>query len=139
MAKTNTPVFTQGYRVQNTTFTDADTTNYKTLITAGADDTRVYKINASTDSATNVNITLNMNDGSTSIPIATYVLTALRGSDAASAPLELVSDSVSVLRGIDRNNNAYIALPTGSSLELKMDTTLPATNSAWVVTSAEDY
>jgi len=105
----------------------ADTTTYKTLLTAGSLGSIVTNISVqSTDTAAK-DVVLTMTVSGTDYPIGTVAI-PLRTGDTNSAPsINLLNlANISPAFNVDNNGNRYLELPALATLRVKVTATLTA-------------
>jgi hypothetical protein len=132
MAKNTTAYFLADQNYTLVTFTSADSTSIKDLVSAAADDSWVYEVFITSTEGSQVPITIYLSDGATDMPIKSLLTTsgvaANQGtSTTAPNPYRLIqsSDNNNIfVRLLDRDQNYYISLPNGWKLRAKMNSAL---------------
>jgi hypothetical protein len=132
MAKNTTAYFLANQNYTLVTFTSADSTSTKDLVSAAADDSWVYEVFITSTESSQVPITIYLSDGATDMPIKSLLTTsgvaANQGTTVtAPNPYRLIqsSDNNNIfVRLLDRDQNYYISLPAGWKLRAKMNSAL---------------
>jgi len=132
MAKNTTAYFLANQNYTLVTFTSADSTTTKDLVSAAADDSWVYEVFITSTEGSQVPITIYLSDGVTDMPIKSLLTTsgvaANQGTSVtAPNPYRLIqsSDNNNIfVRLLDRDQNYYISLPNGWKLRAKMNSAL---------------
>jgi hypothetical protein len=132
MAKNTTAYFLANQNYTLVTFTSADSTTIKDLVSGAADDSWVYEVFITSTEGSQVPITLYISDGSTDVPIKSLLSTAgvaANQGTVAAAPnpyrlIQAVDNNNIFVRYLDRDQNYYIPLPNGWKLRAKMNSAL---------------
>lgn len=139
MAKTNNPVFTQNIFNTGTSFVDTDGTAFKTIATAGADDSRILHVTITTDDTSPNTAFLAINDGVNDFEIGWVNVGAGAGTDGGTDAVSMLAATTFFHRQIDNNANPYLELQATYTLRLRMGTAVGATFTTNVVVAQEDY
>lgn len=132
MAKNTTAYFLANQNYTVVSFTSADSTNIKDLVTAAVDDSWIYEIFITSTEGVQVPITLYLSDASNDIPIKSLLSTAGVAANqgttvSAPNPYRLIQpgDNNNIfVRYLDRDQNYYVPLPNGWKIRAKMNTAL---------------
>lgn len=141
MAVTSTPVFPQNIQNWGASFTSADTTTRKTIISAGTNGTKVEFFDFATDESTSRVFSIYLSDGTND-----YQLGVLNVLNAAGNTAALGSPPLSVLQGgnfpnfpFDNNGNRFIYLKAGWSIKVACQSTITAAKTVWVKAFGSDF
>ena len=132
MAKNTTAYFLANQNYTLVTFTSADSTTTKDLVTASVDDSWVYEIFITSTEGSQVPITIYLSDGSNDVPIKSLLSTAgvaANQGTSTTAPnpyrlIQAVDNNNIFVRYLDRDQNYYVLLPNGWKLRAKMNSAL---------------
>jgi hypothetical protein len=132
MAKNTTAYFLANQNYTLVTFTSADSTSTKDLVSASADDSWVYEVFITSTEGSQVPITIYLSDGSNDVPIKSLLSTAgvaANQGTSTSAPnpyrlIQAVDNNNIFVRYLDRDQNYYVLLPNGWKLRAKMNSAL---------------
>ena len=132
MAKNTTAYFLANQNYTLVTFTSADSTSTKDLVSASADDSWVYEVFITSTEGSQVPITIYLSDGSNDVPIKSLLSTAgvaANQGTSTSAPnpyrlIQAVDNNNIFVRYLDRDQNYYVLLPNGWKLRAKMNNAL---------------
>ena len=109
MATNKEPIFLNVPSTVNQQITNADTTNAKTMATAGADGGAVMTMSATTTNASDVIAILNIDDGSVTIVVGEVTVPAGAGTDG-STPAKNLLDTLA-MPGLFQNDGSLILGP----------------------------
>jgi hypothetical protein len=139
MAKSTSLNFTQSVKLSATTIEPADTSNLKTLFTAGAEDSVVKAIQVTnTDTAARV-VGLYVNNGSADFLIGHVNIPANSGVNGTAAAVDLLGGTLMPALPYDANGKRVLPLPAGYVLKVNTTTTVASTRVVTVTCMAEDY
>lgn len=138
MAKTSTPCFTQSIKHTITSFVDSDSTNLKTIATAGLDDSRITQIAISSDDVFNIAF-FYINDSTTESIISYCPIPANSGTNGTNDIVYALSSSNFLFRKLDNNANPFFELGTGCTLKMKLNTAVTSAKEIKVIVTQEDY
>jgi hypothetical protein len=124
------PIFELGIIDKGLQFTSADTSTKKSLVTGGADGTRIDSIMCSTNDTAAVNLAFYINDGSTDLYNGKVNLPA--GSGYTSIPRVDAMATLSPTLG-------YLVLPSGYILKVNCVATMTAVKTTDVVAMGGNY
>lgn len=125
-------------RFDRAIFDNANGTSPKTLVTASNYDTIIYSIAAFSDDSSDLTLVFSYNDGAASEPFEQVVITANAGNDA-STPTERLELIETLNARTDSNNNSYLLLPSGWSLEANLTSAPAAGQKVVILCSGEDF
>lgn len=135
MAANNDPIFVKTPNHAEVTFVNADSTNAKDLISAGANGTKVIGIAATSDDTAAVNMRLYIHDGTTAYLVGTVRIAIAAGSDGAAPAVNLLSRAA--LPWLD--SDGQFLLPTGYKLQVAPLAAVTAAKTVTIVCLAADY
>lgn len=130
MAANTSPIFEEVPKNEGVQFTSADTTSKKTLVTAGADGTRIDSIPCSTNDTAAVNLAFYLSDGSTDFYIGNVTLAAGSGYTTV-ARVDAIATLSPTL--------GYLTIENGWTLKLNCVATMTAAKTTDVATIGGDY
>ncbi len=139
MAKTNEAVFTQNANIARATIVNADGTTAKSLISAGADDTKITGIALTTDDSAAVNVQVILNDGSNDTVIGIVNVPITSGFAASIPGVNGMNATDLPHLPIDSAGNPYIMLKTGHSLKVAALAAVTAAKTLYAVALGEDF
>lgn len=126
MAVTHQPVFVQTPKIGVASFVNADGTTKKTLVTAGADGSKVVSITAtSTDVAARV-ARIWLTRSATSYLLGALSIPAASGSDGATAGVNLINTTIWPGLPIDNVSQRFIYLESGDTLQISFTVAVTA-------------
>jgi hypothetical protein len=129
MAANIDPIFEAVPVVEGQQFTSADTTAKKSLVTGGANGTRIDSIMCSTNDTAAVNLAFYINDGATDLYIGVVALPI--GAGYTTVPR---IEGMATLNGL-----GYLVLPSGHILKCNCVATMTAAKTTDVVVMGGDY
>ena len=139
MAKTPTPAFTQSISHSLTAFLPADSTNLKTIATAGANDSQISSLLISnTDTISNIAF-FYIDNGTTNALISHCVIPANSGTNGSTDIVSVLNSSTFYSRKLDSNANPYLLLGANHTLKMKLNTAVSATKEIDVLCTLENY
>ena len=138
MAKTPTPAFTQNIVHSITQFLPADTTNFKTIATAGADDSQITSIIINNNDISNIAF-FSIDNGSSSSVISHCIIPANSGTDGSTDIVSVLNADTFYNRKLDNNANPYLLLGANHTLKMKLNTAISATKEINVICTLENY
>jgi len=139
MPKSTNLNFTQNIKFTGAKITPADTTDLKTLFTAGTNDSVVKAINVqSTDTAARV-VNLYVNDGTTDFLIGAVNIPLRSGDNGTAAAVDLLGGTLLPSLPYDSNGKRILPLPAGYVLKVSSQTTVTAAREITVTCMAEDF
>lgn len=139
MAKTPTPSFTQNITHQITQFLPADSTNLKTIATAGTNDSRVTNISISSTDGSAITALFVIDNGLTNGIISHCNILANSGTNGTVDITVPLSAASFLHRKLDSNANPFLELGANHTLKMKLNTAVSATKEIVVVVTLEDY
>lgn len=126
MAVTATPIFPQLIQSPVAQILPADTTTLKTIVTAGADGTRVDRILVSYTDSGSRDLQFVITSGGTDYILCTMTLPANSGNLAAVPPLSVFDHANMVGLLNDVNGNKVLFLGSGAVLKCKVTSSVAA-------------
>ena len=132
-ANTN-PIFVLTPNLAEVTFTSADTTSSKDLITGGSNGTKVLGISATSSDSATINMRLYVHDGSTAYLVGTVAIVTNSGTNGTAPAVDLLS--MSALPWLD--SDGEFLLPSGYKLQVACLATM-TTGTCTIVCFGGDY
>jgi hypothetical protein len=140
MAVTATPIYPQALATAVQSYANADGTTIKTILTAGANGTKITAVTISSTDGTNRDMKFYLNDGSTNHLLCTVQVLANSGNTNAIAPVDLFRATMCPGLSFDSNGNRELFLKTGWSFRAGSAVAVTAAAAIAVIcTSAGDY
>jgi hypothetical protein len=139
MAKQTSLYLTQALKTAAATIVPADTTGWKTVYTAGADDAVVKGLLAVSDDTSAVNLRIGLDIGSTVYQIGTVRLPAAAGSDGAANGIDLLNAVSIPGLPLDRDFKRILPLQGGTILKVAALGTVTSGKTVTVTSLAEEY
>jgi hypothetical protein len=139
MAKSTNLNVTQNIKTPGASFVNADGTGNKTLVTAGANDSVVKSIMATSNDTATVNLKIVVNDGVTDRIIGAVAVPASSGTNGTVAAVDLLQSAL--LPGLPLDQNGKRVLPLQGTYTLKVAplVAVTAAKQVDVVAVVEDY
>lgn len=139
MAKTSTPAFTQSISHTITQFLPGDSTNLKTIATAGTNDSQISSIIInSTDTVSNIAF-IYLDNGTINSIISHCVIPANSGTNGTVDIVSVLNSTTFYNRKLDNNANPYLLLGANYTLKMKLNAAVSATKEINVICTKEDY
>jgi hypothetical protein len=135
MAANTSPIFGLTAKLQEKSFTSADTTTLVSLWAAGANGGKILFINCTSDDTATVNMKVAIYDGATSFLIGTVPIVTLSGTNGTATSVNLLNTSY--IPSLDIDGGIY--LPTGYSVYGAPLATMTAAKTVNVVAIGVDY
>jgi hypothetical protein len=135
MAANTSPIFGLTAKLQEKSFTSADTTTLVSLWAAGANGGKITAINVTSDDTATINFKVAIYDGATSFLIGTVPVVTLSGTNGTAPAVNLLDSDYIPCLDIDGG----IYLPTGYSVYGAPLATMTAVKTANVVAIGVDY
>ena len=139
MAKSTNLYFTQNLKLTATTIVNADSTNKKTLFTAGANDSIVKSLHVVSDDTAARVINIYVNDGTTDNYIGSVNVPITSGFTGAIAAVDLLNGTLFPTLPYDSNGKRVLPLPAGYILKVAVQVAVTAAKTLSVTCMAEDY
>jgi hypothetical protein len=121
------------------TFLPADTTTAKDILSAGADDSKVTVLNATSDSASATVLRIFIHDGTTAFQIGAASVPANAGTNGTVAAVDLIGASIIPALPVDVWGKRYIPLPAGCKIQVAALAAVDAGKVVTVTALSEDY
>jgi hypothetical protein len=126
MAVTATPVFVQTPKNTQITILPADASTQKTLVTAGANGTKVVAIQfTSTDTSARV-VNVNITRSAVTVLVGAVNLPTLCGTDGVTPAVDGMGVTLNPGLPIDNDGQKYVFLQSGDTLQINSQTTVTA-------------
>jgi hypothetical protein len=140
MAVTSTPAFPQSPKNYKVQILPADTSTLKTLVTGGANGTKIVNITvASTDTSAR-DVQFGITTGGTFFPIGTVTIPITAGTIAATAAINLMATTLAPSLPLDSDGNPFILLSSASdTLQVKSLTTVTAAKELDITAFGADF
>jgi len=139
MPKSTALNFTQNIKLAATTIVNADSTNKKTVFTAGANDAVVKSLHAISDDSAAKVVNIYVNDGSTDIYIGAVNVPITSGTTGAIAAVDLLNGTLFPNLPYDANGKRVLPLPGGYIVKVSVQVAVTAAKTITVTCMAEDY
>ena len=139
MAKQTALYLTKGIANAAVTLTSSDTTAWKTVYTASADDAMVKMLSAASDDTAAVNLRIGIDIGGTVFQIGTVNIPIATGTNGTANAVNLMNRTALPFLPIDGVGNPYIPLKAGSILKVAALATMTAAKTLTVTSSSEEY
>lgn len=139
MPKSSTLNVTQNIKFPCYSLLPADTTTYKTLYTAGANDAVVKGLNAvSTDTAAR-NLVLVVNNGSADFMLGVVNIPITAGDTGAIASVDLLASALIPSLPLDQNGKRVLPMQSGHILKVGVLVAVTANKQIDVTAVVEEY
>jgi len=123
----------------NVTFTSADTTTLKTVVTASANDTDVFSISVATTDTAAKEMALWLYDGVTAFLLTTVTIPLSSGFTGTAMPINLLNTTNVPGMLFNAVGKAYYPLSVGCSLRVGFVTAMTAAKTAYVTACGKDF
>ena len=139
MAKSQLLNFTQNIKLTATTIVNSDSTNKKTLFTAGANDSIVKSLHAVSDDSAAKVVQIYVNDGSVDNYIGAVNVPINSGTTGAIAAIDLLNGTLFPNLPYDANGKRVLPLPAGYVLKVSVVAAVTSAKTISITCMAEDY
>jgi hypothetical protein len=139
MAKSTSLFLPKNANNQSITLTSADTSVAKFCFTAGADDSNVKAILATTNDTATINLAIYLTRGAVDYLIGTVNVPVASGTNGSAGTVDLLSASAFPGLPLDNVGKRYIPMKTGDTLKIGAIATMTAAKTCWVSVLGEDY
>ena len=139
MAKQTSLYLTQTLKTAAVTVVPADTTGWKTVYTAGADDAVLKGLLAVSDDTSAVNLRIGLDIGSTVYQIGCVRLPAAAGTDGSANAIDLLNAVSIPGLPLDRDFKRIFPLEAGTILKVAALATVTSGKTVTVTALAEEY
>ena len=139
MAKSQLLNFTQNIKLTATTIVNSDSTNKKTLFTAGANDSIVKSLHAISDDSAAKVINVYVNDGTNDNYIGAVTVAITSGTTGAIAAVDLLNGTLFPNLPYDANGKRVLPLPAGYIVKVSVQAAMTSGKTMYVTCMAEDY
>lgn len=141
MSKQTNLYLTKGLVTAGVTATSADTTAWKTVYTAAADDAVVKGLAAVSDdtAAINVRLGIDVAGAGTVRQIGTVNVPIAAGTNGVAPAVDLIAALVCPFLPVDRNAKRILPLKAGDILKIACLATMTAAKTLTVTAFAEEY
>ena len=138
MAVTATPVFTQTPSLSLAQILPADTTAAKTIVTAGANGSKVTGLSASSNDAARI-VVLNLVRSAVSYILTTVTVAANSGTDGTTASVNLINTTILPSLPIDNDGQPYLLLKSGDTLTAAVTVAVTAAKTISIAAIGADF
>jgi len=139
MAKTTSLYLPKGVNTGKVQIVNADTTTLKTLFTAGADDSNLKAIIATSDDTSTVNLRVLLTSGGTDYQLGTVRIVTLSGTDGAANNIDVLNSTAFAGLPLDANGKRYIPLKNGDVIKVAALATVTSGKTVNVTAFGEDF
>lgn len=129
------PIFVESANNQEATFVNADGTTPKDLIVAGADGTKIFAINVTSDDTVDRVFKVFLHDGSTAYLLGAKNVPTLSGTDGIAATVNLLDPTM--IAGLDSDGELFIK--SGYKVQVGPTVAITAAKTATVIALGGDY
>jgi hypothetical protein len=134
MAAGTNPIFVKALATSAVTFVNADSTTAKTLVTAGADGTRIETISATSDDTVARDIEVSVHDGSTNYVVGTVTVAIGAGYTTVAAASLLTQAKMPWL-----SPDGSITIENGWTIKVRPTVAVTAAKTVAIAASGGDY
>ena len=138
MAVTATPVFTQTPSLSLAQILPADTTVAKTIVTAGANGTKITALTASSNDAARI-VQINLVRSAVVYILTTVTVAANSGTDGTAASVNLLNTTSLPGLPIDNDGQPYLLLKSGDTLTAAVTVTVTAAKTISIAAIGADF
>lgn len=121
------------------TLTSADTTAWKAVYTASADDSLVKMLSAVSDDTAAINLRIGIDIGGTVYQIGTVNVPIATGTNGTANSVNLINRTALPHLPLDGVGNPYIPLKSGATLKVAALATMTAAKTLTVMSASEEY
>lgn len=139
MAVTATPVFVQTPKVGVVQIVNADASNSKTVITAGANGSKAVSVTVVSDDTSARILTLRITRSATNYPICAVSVPASSGTDGTTVAVNLVNSTILPGLPTDNDGQRYLFLQSGDTLTVVSGTTVTAAKTITLTAVYADF
>lgn len=139
MAKSSSLMLPQNANNGSVSFTNADTTTLKTVFTAGANDSDVKSLVASSDDTAAINVKIWINRSGTDYLLAVVNVPITSGGLGTISATDLLSLSAIPGLPLDSIGKQYIPLKNGELLKVSCLATMTAAKTLYINALGQDY
>lgn len=139
MAKQTSLFLPVGANNNSVTIVNADGTSLKTLFTAGANDSDVKSIVATSSDTVQRNLSVYVTRGGTDYLLGTVPIYALSGTDGAATTIDVFTNAFLTGLLIDNVGKYYMSLKSGDVLKVGVIVAVTAAKTITVSAFGQDY
>jgi hypothetical protein len=139
MATSNLPIFPQVLQNWAVQILAADTTTIKTLVTGGANGSKIEAINVALDDSAAKTLILYLNDGSTNYLLSWFNIPANSGFTTIAPSVALLINAQIPSINFDNNGNKYFYLKSGWKLNVAAQATLTTGKTMHITANGGDF
>jgi hypothetical protein len=132
----NSAITVQTPKVGLVQIANADASNLKTVVTAGANGSKVSSLVVSSSDTSSRDVQWGRSRSTVFYPIATVTIPATAGQVAGTAPIDLFSPANAPGLPVDNDGQPYIFLESGDTLDIKALTTV---TTAKAISASSNY
>lgn len=138
MAVTATPVFTQTPSLSLAQILPADTTTAKTVVTAGANGTKVSGLTATSNDTSRI-VVVSLVRSAVVYILATVTVAANAGTDGTTAATNLINTTIIPGLPIDNDGQPYLLMKSGDTLTANVTVTVTAAKTISIAAIGADF
>ena len=139
MAVTSTPIFPQTIQNWAVQILPADTTTKKTLVTGGANGTKIEAINVASDDTASKNLQFYLSDGATDYLLTWVAIAATSGFTTTVPSVAPLQSTQFPLNWFDANGNKCYMLKSGWSLKVAVSATMTTAKTMHITAIGSDF
>ena len=139
MAKKTSLFLTQGACPTGVTLTSSDTTAWKTVFTASADDANLKVLSCVSDDTSAVNLRVGIDIGGTVFQIATVNIPIAAGTNGVAPAVDLLNSISMPFLAVDLAGKRILQLQAGNLLKVAALATMTSAKTLTVVAIPENY
>jgi len=139
MAKQTSLYLPTGFNNAGVSFVNADGTTFKTVATAGANDSVVKMLQCTSNDTAAVNMQVAVYDGTNRYVIGTVNIPIGAGSNGTANAIDLLNNTAIPGLPVDANGKRIVTLKTGWFLQVAPIAVVTAAKTVYVASSQEDY
>lgn len=136
---TSTPIYPQQIQNWAVKILAADTTTIKTLVTAGANGTKIDSINVASDDTAAKTLILYLNDGSVDYLLTWFNIPATSGFTTSIPSVALLQSTQWPSTDYDSNGNKVFFLKAGWKLNVQAQATLTTAKTMTITANGGDF
>jgi hypothetical protein len=126
MPTSSTPVLVQTPKLGLAQIVNADASNKKTVVTAGANGSKLTALTAASDDTSARVVQVIVTRSATDYVLASVSVPAASGTDGTAAAVNLINSAILPGLPVDNDGQRYLFLESGDTLAVKSTTTVTA-------------
>lgn len=139
MAKQTALYLSKNFAAAGATLTSADTTAWKTIYTAAADDATIKALACTSNDTAAVNLRLGIDISGTVYQIGCVNVPIAAGTNGTAPAVDLLSPAALPFLAVDRNGKRVLSLKAGTVLKVAALATMTAAKTLTVVALPEEF